>query len=393
MDKVRYLIGKENITDHTFQPYDPLIVDFLDDISSEIRSDKRSLDYPDVVTFGFWCRRSNIEKIRENVSDRERRVGLGRVFHIAPSNVPINFAFSFVFGLLSGNSNIVRVPSKPYFQIDIIIDCIKKLFENEKYEKIRDMTAFIDYDRDNEISAEFSKNCNGRIIWGGDETVRNIRKLLMNERGIEVVFSDRYSICVIDPSSIDSISGSELNRLAELFYNDTFLMDQNACSSPHLIVWLGKDNRDAKEKFWRALFEVVSKKYKLENISVVDKYVGVCEDSIELDDIKSFKKIGNLIYRMEIDNLPDNIDNFRKSCGFFYEYDTEDINSISHIVNNKYQTLTYFGVDKNLLFSFVVNNNLRGIDRIVPIGQALDIGIIWDGYDIIRSLSRIVDVK
>ena len=368
-------------------------MDFLDDISSEIRSDKRSLDYPDVVTFGFWCRRSNIEKIRENVSDRERRVGLGRVFHIAPSNVPINFAFSFVFGLLSGNSNIVRVPSKPYFQIDIIIDCIKKLFENEKYEKIRDMTAFIDYDRDNEISAEFSKNCNGRIIWGGDETVRNIRKLLMNERGIEVVFSDRYSICVIDPSSIDSISGSELNRLAELFYNDTFLMDQNACSSPHLIVWLGKDNRDAKEKFWRALFEVVSKKYKLENISVVDKYVGVCEDSIELDDIKSFKKIGNLIYRMEIDNLPDNIDNFRKSCGFFYEYDTEDINSISHIVNNKYQTLTYFGVDKNLLFSFVVNNNLRGIDRIVPIGQALDIGIIWDGYDIIRSLSRIVDVK
>ena len=29
-----------------------------------------------------------------------------------------------------------------------------------------------------------------------------------------------------------------------------------------------------------------------------------------------------------------------------------------------------------------------GIDRIVPIGRAFDIGPIWDGYDIISFLSR-----
>ena len=75
------------------------------------------------------------------------------------------------------------------------------------------------------------------------------------------------------------------------------------------------------------------------------------------------------------------------------EYDMDDINSIAHIINNKYQTLTYFGVDKSELLDFVVKNRLSGIDRIVPVGQALDIGIIWDGYDIVRSLSRIIDVK
>ena len=55
--------------------------------------------------------------------------------------------------------------------------------------------------------------------------------------------------------------------------------------------------------------------------------------------------------------------------------------------------MTYFGVDKTELRDFVVNNRLSGIDRIVPIGKALDMDVIWDGYDIVRSLSRIIDVK
>ena len=41
----------------------------------------------------------------------------------------------------------------------------------------------------------------------------------------------------------------------------------------------------------------------------------------------------------------------------------------------------------------MTNNNLLGIDRIVPIGEALNIEIIWDGYDVIRSLSRIISLE
>ena len=69
------------------------------------------------------------------------------------------------------------------------------------------------------------------------------------------------------------------------------------------------------------------------------------------------------------------------------------MNSIAHIINTKYQTLTYFGFNKSDLLNFVFKNRLLGIDRIVPVGEALDIGVIWDGYDIVRSLSRIIDVK
>jgi hypothetical protein len=43
--------------------------------------------------------------------------------------------------------------------------------------------------------------------------------------------------------------------------------------------------------------------------------------------------------------------------------------------------------------NFVNKNSLKGIDRIVPIGQGLNMNVYWDGYDITQSLSRIIDLK
>ena len=54
-------------------------------------------------------------------------LGRGNIFHIAPSNVPMNFAYSLAFGLLSGNNNIVRIPSRNFFQVDILCKIFKKV--------------------------------------------------------------------------------------------------------------------------------------------------------------------------------------------------------------------------------------------------------------------------
>ena len=72
--------------------------------------------------------------------------------------------------------------------------------------------------------------------------------------------------------------------------------------------------------------------------------------------------------------------------------ESEDPN-ILYYVNNKYQTLTYFGLSKNVLRNFILDNRLEGIDRIVPIGQALDINFFWDGYDLNKILTRIIDIR
>ena len=88
-----------------------------------------------------------------------------------------------------------------------------------------------------------------------------------------------------------------------------------------------------------------------------------------------------------------NYQRFKGKQGLFFEHNIKDLNKINHIINNKYQTLTYFGINKDILKQFVLKNNLKGIDRVVPVGQSLDISLLWDGYDILNILSRGIDVR
>jgi len=103
------------------------------------------------------------------------------------------------------------------------------------------------------------------LILGGEKTIKNIRKLPISDRAVEVVFADRYSLCVINADKLRSCDGITLARLLSGFYNDTYLMDQNACSSPHLIIWLGERAylEDSIKKFWSELYEFIEKNTKL----------------------------------------------------------------------------------------------------------------------------------
>ena len=67
-----------------------------------------------------------------------------------------------------------------------------------------------------------------------------------------------------------------------------------------------------------------------------------------------------------------------------------NINQLKLIIKDNYQTITFFGDLKDDLIHFIIAHGLRGVDRIVPVGNALDIGHIWDGYDIISEISRII---
>ena len=120
MKNVDYLIGSCNICNLPMQPCSSNILDFISKLSEILRNDTLARTWPDVMSLAFWCRKSNILRISKDVMHKEMRLGRGLTFHIAPSNIPVNFAFSFLFSLLAGNANIVRVPTKSFPQIDII---------------------------------------------------------------------------------------------------------------------------------------------------------------------------------------------------------------------------------------------------------------------------------
>jgi len=397
--EVEYLVGSAELafSRQPMVPYDDLVCQLISQLSRELLSTREARQYPDVISFAYWCRKANMERLKDIFSEDECvRIGLGLAFHVSPSNVPINFAFSYVLSLLAGNANVVRVPSKDFPQTGLVCGAITKLFADPQYDRIARMTRLVRYEQNDTITGPFSAECDARVIWCGDEAIRTIRRLPTPARCVEIAFSDRYSFCVMDPNAVLQAEDGAVRKLAEAFYNDTFVLDQNACSSPHMVVWLNGAEDDverAKQRFWQEVYEVTAAKYDLQPVHAVDKLAALCQAGVELDNIASVHRHGNFVYRVAVDSVSDDMDSLRGRFGFFYEYETADVNSLAHVVNTKYQTLTYFGVDKADLVAFVVDNGLRGIDRIVPVGQALDMDVRWDGYDVIRSLSRIVDVK
>ncbi|MDR0434919.1 MAG: hypothetical protein LBH21_07715, partial [Gracilibacteraceae bacterium] len=104
-------------------PFTDDAIGFFDALSRSLNKDPRTRAYPDVATFAFFCRKAHLLKIKERY-DGVLRMGRGVVFHVAPSNVPVNFAYSLLCGVLAGNINIVRVSSKPFEQVDLICDAL-----------------------------------------------------------------------------------------------------------------------------------------------------------------------------------------------------------------------------------------------------------------------------
>lgn len=389
MSNVEYLIGDENTINLPMQTYSEEICDFLNSISQEILKSPHSRIYPDLSALAFWCRKGNIQKLKNAFCDKENRLGLGLCFHIAPSNIPINFAFSYFFSLLAGNANIVRLPSKNFPQIEVVIEIFKKVLVD--FPQIEKRTAFVKYERNDGITSDFCKKADARMIWGGDRTISTVKNLESKPRCVDIAFSDRYSVCILNGEKIAKADDATIKKLSEDFYNDTYLMDQNACSSPQLIYWLN-DKTEARKKFWDAVYETAEAKYNLQDAVCVDKYTKMCEDAVDFDIIKSTSQNGNLLYRSEIKQLSPEMEKIRGKGGYFYEYALDNVEEFFNIVTEKYQTVTYFGIDPQKLADEIISHNLRGIDRVVPVGKAMDIDVVWDGHDLVCELSRKISV-
>ncbi len=257
------------------------------------------------------------------------------------------------------------------------------------YPDIEKRTALIRYPADEKISAEYSKISDARMIWGGDQTIAIMRKLPTRPRCVDICFPDRYSICILDGEKILSADEQTMARLAEGFYVDTYLMDQNACSSPQMIYWVN-DSPRARDKFWQKIHQLAKEEYTLQDALSVEKYVGVCRNSIECDMIKNAILKDNLLYRLQLSVISPLVETLRGKGGSFYEYTLTDFKELYSIITDKYQTITYFGIDNEKLKKDIVSLGLRGIDRIVPIGKAMDIDVFWDGHDLVSELSRSV---
>lgn len=397
LDGLSYLVGSSdtlcgmcNAT--AKKPFDGAVLNFLNDLSKAIMTDREAKAYSDVVTFAFWIRKSSTAKLKDEFAEDDCCIRLGRgvAFHIAPSNVPVNYAYSLAAGLLTGNANVVRVPSKDFAQVRIINRAIQNVLSADNHAGMRNYICLIRYDRSREINDVLSSIADTRIIWGGDATIAELRKSPLRPRASEITFADRFSLVVINSESYLELKDKQ--RIAENFYNDTYLTDQNACTSPRMVVWTGNKIEEAKDAFWEHLHTLVQRKYVFQAIHGINKLTSSCLAAAAYEGVSIEDAADNLIVRVKLSAIPDDLMEMKDNCGYFFEYDCEDVMEMKNLCDDmRCQTVAYIG-DREKLVA-LLGSGINGIDRIVPVGQTMDFGLIWDGYNLYERMTRTVVLR
>ena len=66
------------------------------------------------------------------------------------------------------------------------------------------------------------------------------------------------------------------------------------------------------------------------------------------------------------------------------------LEALAPLLPPKAQTLVCGGLEPAEVAALLARAGARGVDRVVPLGQALEMDTVWDGRDLIAALSRII---
>ncbi len=391
---IEFVLGSEEelrkIRNHPpLEPFAEEMMDFLGTLSGWLLKGRdASGQTPEAAAFAFWCRRAHLKQMRERYGAAGKpRLGRGVSLHFAPSNMPALFAFTMAAGALAGNSVIVRLPQKKTEQEEQIVSGIRRLLE-EEYADLKGRFVFCRYPHDQAVTDRLCSLCDVRVIWGSDASVTEIRRSPLPPRAVDLPFASRGSAAAFLAETV--CRTENLDGLAREFYNDTYRNDQNACSSPQMIFWLGTKTQAemAAERFWQAVSELLKERqYPVPASVAVRKLDASLRLAAEFDGVQILHDENRLV-RVQVPVLREAMWDDTVPGGFFIESCGEDLQDMSGILSGHCQTLCVCGLNPEETANRLAGWRVSGVDRVVPVGHALDFSLTWDGFDLIASMSR-----
>jgi len=374
--------------------FDERAITFITKFASLLLKYPNIKQYPDLVALAYWFRRANINKMYSNYSSDIFRRGRGISLHIAPSNVDTIFVYSFFLSLLSGNTSFIRVSQKTSPQLDIILELFQKLYDAGDTET-SGRFVICTYPHENTTTAIVSRHCELRIIWGGNHTIKTITAIPLNPTALELKFPNRSSFAAINSAAIAKIHDRELIKLCQSFYSDIQLFGQQACSSPLALFFVG--STEPCEQYFRFIdaFKLASDNHQLSSSEVMNRYVYssslAINGAINKSDI-SFKHNEITFLKGNI-NSHSSFRNDHPGNGTLIQFFLLKLTDIIKYIRPEDQTLSVYGFSENEISALLSSLINRGIDRVVPIGQALEFNNIWDGVDLLETMSRKIDIS
>ena len=139
--------------------------------------------------------------------------------------------------------------------------------------------------------------------------------------------------------------------------------------------------------------EYALKKYSFRPVQAVDKLAAAYRVASAYDDVSIVPAEEQIITRIEVESVDDHLMDYKYNSGFFFEMEIESLKDILPVCSSSCQTMTYLGIEQKEIRDFFYMERPRGIDRVVPIGKSLDFYLIWDGYDLIREMSRRIPIQ
>ncbi|NMH59649.1 acyl-CoA reductase [Alteromonas ponticola] len=366
-----------------FRPYDKLVVAFISELSDRLLKNTDQ-NFSELVALGFWLRERSLEKeFKPYFSSLRKPVGL--VVHYTPANVDTMFVYSWITSLICGNKNIVKLSSLLSDLQRTLLENIQYVLSKSDFSPISNTNLFVQFDKSNNAAADtVSMSADARILWGGDESVSAIRQLPIKPRCRDISFSDRYSASVLNGNSLTELN---LDDVAGRFYRDIHPFEQQACSSPKILFWQG--DATLQSAFFKSLGDKFNDKYSitLKNEQFIMAQSMAVIGNIE--DAQIYNKL--LVLKMSACSPLDLT--FHNGQFSIWVVPIEEIKDLTKYCDEKMQTLSYWGIDKGDLVKFLTGPSIKGIDRLIPLGQALSFSSNWDGYSLVDQLTRVISVE
>ncbi|WP_394200666.1 acyl-CoA reductase [Shewanella waksmanii] len=328
---------------------------------------------PNLSSLGFFLRESSIRSLKDKYSGQIQ--GRGLSFHLSPSNVPTVAVFSWLSSLLSGCSAIVRVNSNLSNEQKLLMTLTKGLLSSHPV--IQNRVRFIQYSHSDELNQNFSAISDVRLLWGGDETITLFSSYQISDRCKDLCFGDRQSFAIVDLDFFYKQGLKEQKRLASALANDIITYNQQACSSPSLIVTYGSGV--GLENFQCLMSKeleetAITKPHAYEQL-VNAQYLGMTNSGLRMKTVSTWNWL-----RLPTERITKNLK--PQSGNLLYRH-TELCLLDRFRFDSKPQTCVLIGDEK---IKQLVSKRILA-DRYVRAGHALAHDWVWDGIDLIKQQS------
>jgi hypothetical protein len=351
--------------------------------------------YPELAPLGLFLRGGQTARLLRDLGDPPEtvRVPRGLILQIPPANVDTLFVYSWALSAIAGNHNVVRLSSRAAGASQLILELLNEVGGAADL-AIGQTQRVVMSERDSAALPELSRACDLRVIWGTDDSIETIRRLPLGPFARDLTFPHRTSCAVLSARGWLSADPTVRRAAAIGFYHDAYWFDQSACASPQVVYWVG-DQRAAdaaREDFDARLLHVVRGEQVTVGASMaIEKRVntyGLAADG----DATAVRFFGNELATVDLAG-PSRAPRRWLGVGTFPHARLDHLADLVAIVRRTDQTMTHFGFTGAELTELARRLAGRGIDRMVPLGEALTFSAVWDGYDLLREFTRLVAVR